>query len=90
METKQPTLEESFESLSRTALRVKAERDEFLEELRNMAANFESISELIDGYVDVEDGDYGQPRANKAMRAKQCADESISAIEKIIAKAEGR
>ena len=72
------------------AVALKEERDLFREELRNMAANFESISELIEGYVDVEDGDYGQPRANKAMRAKQCADDSIAAIERAIAKAEGR
>jgi hypothetical protein len=32
------------------------------------------VRELIKGYVDVEDGDYGVPQANKAMRAVQLID----------------
>ena len=43
----------------------------------------EEVRELIEGYVDVKDGDYGKPVANKAMQATQLIDEAI-------AKAEGR
>ena len=32
------------------------------------------VRDLIEGYVDVSDGDYGQPVANKAMRAVQIID----------------
>jgi hypothetical protein len=35
------------------------------------------IRDLIDGYVDVTDGDYGVPKANKAMRAVQLIDEAL-------------
>ena len=37
----------------------------------------EEVRELIDGYVDVVDGEDGQPRANKAMRAVQIIDEVL-------------
>lgn len=83
-------LDAEFEKLSATALRVKEERDALLEEARNAAANLETILDLIDGYVDVEYGDYGQPRANNAMRAKQAAEQSHDALQKIIAKVDGR
>jgi len=35
------------------------------------------VRELIEGYVDVSDGDYGVPEANKAMRAVQRIDEVL-------------
>jgi hypothetical protein len=59
-------------------------------ELRNMLAAaapeqtdgelrgaLEDVRELIEGYVDVVDGDYGQPRPNKAMRAVRVIDAAL-------------
>jgi len=65
------SLEESIDKLSVTALRVKSERDDFLDALHE-------VRELIEGYVDVNDGDYGEPEANKAMRAVQLIDDVIA------------
>lgn len=42
--------------------------------IRNCEQALEEVEDLIDGYVDVEDGDYGQPYPNKAMRAQQIID----------------
>ncbi len=33
--------------------------------------------EFVDNYVDVEDGDYGEPKPNKAMRLLQQIDEAL-------------
>jgi hypothetical protein len=41
------------------------------------------VRELIEGYVDVKDGDYGVPVPNNAMRAMRVIDAAIE-------KAEGR
>lgn len=38
-------------------------------------AEMAEVRDLIDGYVDVVDGDYGQPAPNDAMRAVQLIDE---------------
>jgi hypothetical protein len=35
------------------------------------------VRDLIEGYQDVSDGDYGVPVANKAMRAVQRIDEAL-------------
>jgi len=45
-----------------------------LEENRRLNEALDEVRDLIDGYVDVVDGDYGQPRPNKAMRAVQIID----------------
>lgn len=42
----------------------------------------ERLSEFLDNYVDVEDGDYGEPRPNRAMTLKEEVD---AAIEELIA-----
>ena len=39
------------------------------------------VSEFLDNYVDVEDGDYGEPRPNRAMRLKTSVDEAIDTLE---------
>jgi len=39
------------------------------------------VSEFLDNYVDVEDGDYGQPRPNRAMSLKQDVDREIDELE---------
>ncbi len=69
------SLDTAFAHLEKTALKVKADRDCLLD------AAFEAL-ELIEGYVDVEDGDYGQPRANKAMRAQQVLQDAIDKARK--------
>ncbi len=61
---------EEFNNMHAIAIKVKTERDAYREAL-------EEVRELIDGYVDVIDGDYGQPAANKAMRAVQLIDEAL-------------
>ena len=66
-------LENAVDSLTAAALRVKKERDEFLEALCE-------VRDLIEGYVDVNDGDYGVPVANKAMRATQRIDEALKLV----------
>ena len=45
-----------------------------VEQLKDVLAE---IRDLIDGYVDVEDGDYGIPKANKAMKAVQLIDDAL-------------
>ena len=44
-----------------------------------LLATLEHVRELIEGYVDVVDGPYGQPAPNSAMRAVQLIDEAIGA-----------
>lgn len=66
---------DDFAVLEKTALKVKADRDTLLD------AAFEAL-ELIEGYVDVVDGDYGQPRANKAMQAQQILQAAIDKARK--------
>ena len=63
-------LEIAVSRLIESALKVKAERDKFRDALAQ-------VRDLIEGYVDITDGDYGQPRANKAMRAVQVIDEVL-------------
>ena len=53
---------------------VLAERDRLRDENRRLNEALDEVRDLIDGYVDVVDGDYGQPRPNKAMRAVQIID----------------
>jgi hypothetical protein len=50
----------------------------------------ERINELIEGYVDVKDGDYGVPVANDAMRAKQEIDSLIPRLDAAILRGQGR
>ena len=49
--------------------------NEALDELRKdnlrLRDALDEVRDLIDGYVDVVDGDYGQPAPNKAMKAVQ-------------------
>lgn len=49
--------------------------DEILELLHD-------ISDCLDDYSDVNDGDDGQPVANRAMRLQQRVDELIARLEK--------
>ena len=42
-----------------------------------LSAALSEVRELIQGYVDVVDGDYGQPRPNKAMQATSLIDEAM-------------
>jgi len=64
------TLMRDIEALEKVALKVKADRDALLD------AAFEAL-ELIEGYVDVVDGPYGQPAANKAMRAQMILQDAV-------------
>ncbi len=43
-----------------------------------------SVSEYLDNYVDVVDGDYGEPRPNSAMSLKGEVDRSIERLERDI------
>ncbi len=43
-----------------------------------------SVSEFLDNYVDVVDGDYGEPRPNSAMSLKGEVDRSIERLERDI------
>lgn len=40
------------------------------------------VSDCLDDYSDVHDGDDGQPVANRAMRLQQPVDELIARLEK--------
>jgi hypothetical protein len=40
------------------------------------------LSEFLEGQVDVVDGDYGEPRPNRAMQLKQTIDELIERYER--------
>ena len=46
----------------------------------DLLAALVEVRDLIEGYVDVVDGDlnYGQPQANKAMRAVQVIDDALA------------
>ena len=77
-----------FNETGEANARLIAAAPELLEEMRNAAANLETIMDLIDGYVDVKYGDYGEPEANDAMRAKQCAEIALNGLQKAIRKAE--
>lgn len=39
------------------------------------------VAELLEDHSDVVDGDYGEPRPNRAMRMRQRVDEAIAALE---------
>jgi hypothetical protein len=39
-----------------------------------------SVTEFLDNYVDVVDGDYGEPRPNRAMSLKASVDEHLEAL----------
>ena len=54
--------------------RLEIEVDRLRKENRRLNEALDEVRDLIDGYVDVVDGDYGQPRPNKAMRAVQIID----------------
>lgn len=43
----------------------------------------ERIKEFLDGFVDVNDGDYGVPTPNKAMMLVQGCDEMLEWLEKL-------
>ena len=43
-----------------------------------------SVSEFLDNYVDVVDGDYGEPRPNAAMSLKSEVDEAFERLERDI------
>lgn len=49
-------------------------RDLLVKQTEPLKDTLSEVRDLIDGYVDVEDGDYGVPKANKAMRAVQLID----------------
>ena len=42
----------------------------------------DDLSRFLDNYVDVEDGDYGEPRPNRAMQLKQRVDELLDVCER--------
>lgn len=46
-------------------------------------ADLAEVVELIEGYVDVNDGSEGQPVANKAMRATQLLEDIIARLQKV-------
>lgn len=43
----------------------------------SLEAALREVRDLLDGYVDVTDGDYGQPAPNKAMQAQQAIDDAL-------------
>jgi hypothetical protein len=67
-------LGESIDKLGETGMRIKAQRDAAV-------AALNEVRELIEGYVDVRDGDYGVPEPNDAMRAVQRIDEALAACQ---------
>jgi len=42
------------------------------------------VSEFLDDYVDVEDGDYGMPRPNRAMSLKSDVDAVVDVLESVV------
>jgi len=48
-----------------------------LSKIEHLKDVLSEVRDLIEGYVDVEDGDYGVPNPNKAMRAVQLIDEVL-------------
>lgn len=65
--TTEQELDESFDRLAETALRVKKDRDDLLQACKE-------VRDLIDGYIDIKDGLAGQPTPNDAMRAATLLD----------------
>ena len=49
--------------------------------MTEMLAQLHDVSELLDDYQDVVDGDYGEPRPNRAMSMKQDVDALVDRIE---------
>ena len=47
------------------------------EKIQQLKDVLEEVRELIEGYMDVQDRDYGIPKPNKAMRAVQLIDEAL-------------
>jgi len=55
-------------------VQVKEQRDALIDALLE-------VRDLIEGYVDVSDGDYGVPVANNAMRAVTVIDDAVAKVE---------
>lgn len=70
-------LNAQLDQLSDTALKMKAERDWLQKRVAALEGTLAEVRDLLDGYVDVTDGDYGQPEGNKAMKAQQRIDEVL-------------
>ena len=47
------------------------------ETIKQLVSALEQVSELIEGYEDVKDGDYGVPEANDAMRAQMVISQAL-------------
>ena len=50
---------------------------QYQDEIDNLKSVLHEVRHLIEGYVDVIDGDYGVPAPNKAMKAVQIIDDAI-------------
>jgi len=51
---------------------------QYQDEIDNLKSVLHEVRHLIEGYVDVIDGDYGVPAPNKAMKAVQIIDDAIT------------
>ncbi len=69
----------SLTTVSQEAFRQGLEqgRLESAKKIARLEAAMEEALELIEGYVDVVDGDYGAPAANNAMRATQALEYAL-------------
>lgn len=59
-----------IETWEQMAERYKRERD-------RMADALQELHDFLDDYIDVVDGDYGQPKPNKAMNMQMMIDEVL-------------
>jgi len=50
------------------------------ERLGEVLDTLTECAEFLDNYVDVVDGDYGEPAPNKAMRVRSHVEDSISHV----------
>ena len=50
---------------------------QYQDEIDNLKSVLHEVRDLIEGYVDVIDGDYGVPAPNKAMKAVQIIDDIL-------------
>jgi hypothetical protein len=67
-------------TINTARMMVESERMSALRPYKNTESFKDTLSEvrdLIEGYVDVKDGDYGVPMANNAMRAVQLIDGAL-------------